>query len=90
MKKITRVIIEGRAFTIVKGERGYYGIEEKDIQNGRITRKLDPVRDNLRDSLGDCINAVEIRVRMEEMLAAGMSPEDAALHVLCSGSAAQR
>lgn len=82
MEKITRVSFWGRSFIFLKGKRGYYGVEETAIAEGRITRKLDPTRDNLRESLTDCIRAVEIRVKIENLVAGGMSEEAAALEVI--------
>ena len=82
MQKITKVIIEGRTFHILKDEQGYWGIEDKYIKDGKLTRRLDPLEDNLRDNLAECINAVEIRVRIDMLVAGGMSEEAAAMEVL--------
>ena len=83
MQKITKVIIEGRAFYVLKDERGYWGVDARCIKQGKLTRPLNEKKDIFDSSLAGCINALEIQVKVEILMEeTGMSREAAAMEVI--------
>ena len=80
MNRISEVIIEGRVFYIVKGKQGFSGIAEKHAGNGKIAH--DAKRLCTRKTYDECLNALEVRLRVEKMLESGMSELDAAMKII--------
>lgn len=84
MEKITKIIFEGRTFHILKDDMGYWGIEDKHIkeENGQVSFTVDASEGHLRDNLAACLTAVEIRVRIDKLIATGKSEAEAAIDVI--------
>lgn len=82
MAHVSKIKIEGRTFFIYQDMRGFWGIEGKHFINGKLNRRLDPVRDNLRSDPTACVRAIKTRVKVERMISSGMSPADAAMKII--------
>ena len=71
----------GRTFWILQDEHGYWGIEDKYIENGKLTREFNGISGCLCDTAEETIRVVSGRIRIDAMKEAGMS-DDAILKAL--------
>lgn len=77
MKLVTTVISRGREFYIVKDEHGFWGIESKHFDNGRLTEKVTGLSGLLSQNVKSTIQNVLTRIEHEHLLAGGVSREAA-------------
>lgn len=79
MKKVTTFVSENRTFHIVKDDRGYWGIEDKHLdQNGCLSVKLNGMSGHLHDTLEATLESIRFQTKLDKLIASGMSFEDAA------------
>ena len=71
----------GRTFWILQDEHGYWGIEDKYIENGKLTREFNGISRCLCHTAEETIRVVSGRIRIDAMKEAGMS-DDAILKSL--------
>lgn len=72
MKKITTYIESGRTFHICRDENGYWGIEDKHIdENGKLKVKLNGISGHLKDSVAECIQSISFQIKLDDLIAQG-------------------
>ena len=72
MTKVTTYIESGRTFYICKDENGYWGIEDKNIdENGKLAVKLNGISGHLKNSVADCIRSISFQIKLDDLLTQG-------------------
>ena len=85
METISTYHESGRTFLILKDEHGYWGIESKYVQNGKLTKQFNGISGHPGETAAEAIQLVSMRIRVDAMVAAGMDRLDAVTKVYEQG-----
>lgn len=69
----------GRTFLILQNGQGFWGIEQKYICNGKLTKPFDGMSGHLTKRKEDTIHEVSIQIKADSLVAKGMDPLEATL-----------
>lgn len=79
MEKITEIKDSGRTFYILQDHNGFWGIEDKFFQHGRLTQSFNGLTGNLSDRIEDTIQKVCLIIRRDYYLSMGFDILTAAM-----------
>jgi len=77
MKLITTIYKRDREFYILKDNNGFWGIESKHFENGKLTTRMNGLAGNLHKTREEIIKAVMDRIELDFLLASGMNAMEA-------------
>lgn len=81
MKLITTIYKRDREFYILKDNNGFWGIESKHFENGKLTIQMNGLAGNLHKTREETIKAVMNKIEYEHLVENGMDEMEALMRV---------